>query len=96
MGGITYAGAGTSKHAVAWTGGKPDAFWNALEESNAKLSRPLQTRSNDPEAATSYIQRQAGLTGNNKPHSRGGNLDHFIKQIKGEFEDFGMDTIAHR
>ena len=87
--------AGKSKVAVAWTGGKPDSFWTALEDTNAHLSSALQTRSNDPKAATSFIQRQAGLSGNNKPHKKGDNLDHFIELTKSDFEDFGMDAIAH-
>ena len=82
--------------AVAWVGGKPNNLWTALEDRNAHLSSTLQTRSNDPKAAASFIQRQAGLSGNDKACKKGGDLDHFIKKIKGEFEDFGMDTIACR
>ena len=96
MGGITHTGVGKSRQAAAWVGGKPNSLWTALEDGNACLSSSLQTRSNDPKAATTFIQRQAGLSGNNKPHKKGDDLDYFIKKIKAEFEDFGMDTIAHR
>ena len=65
-------------------------------DANAHLSSALQTRSNDPKAAASFIQRQAGLSGNDKSCKKGDDLDCFIKRIESEFEDFGMDAVACR
>ena len=94
MGGVLLFG----KHAVAWTGGAPNATWTSLEDPSATSNNPRQTRSKDPKAASSYAARQAGLFPGEESQkfAHGDDLDYFCRSLQDALKDMGMDTVGYR
>ena len=98
MGGITFFDSGSSRCAVPWTGGQPNATWTGLLDPPHTCVNPLRTRSTTPKSSSAFPARQAGLHPGEETRrfSRKHDLDHFFKKIKEALVEFGMDTISCR
>lgn len=98
MGGFKICGSGTNPYALPWTGGIPNSTWTGLLRPKTNPSNPLQTRSTDPKATSSFLARQAGLYPGLEAEKfkRGDDLDYFCKLLRTAYKDMGMDTITYR
>jgi hypothetical protein len=77
---------------IAWTGGKPNLGWTALDPSDRGLSTPAQYRTTSVSAAMkSHATRQTGLP---TKMMRKGDLKEFETAVWTHLLDHGLDTIS--
>ena len=90
MGGIEQTGPLTY---TAWTGGKPKANWEGLEDPNPKSKTPNQYRATSISSeAKSRVYRTKGLE---TKFSKKGDFPQFQRRLKKHLETYGMDTICY-
>ena len=94
MGGITNCGG----YPVAWVGGEPNVTWTGLQDPKATCVDSAQLRSVSPKAYSAAQARQAGLFPGEeaKRFKKGDDLEYFVKLLRINFTENGLDTIAYR
>ena len=78
---------------LAWTGGKPNKYWNDLDKVALRVpTKPTQYRSHGTTDVKSYTYRTAGLKAK---FDKSSDLETFCTSVWEHLEECGMDTITY-
>jgi hypothetical protein len=78
---------------VAWTGGKPNLQWTAIDSNDRGYTSPGQFRSHS--VSTSQKSHETRQTGLSIKMTKKGDLKRFETNVWSHLQDKGLDTIAY-